>query len=233
MLCNQCGSHDLKIVAPGIFQCQRCMSQTEKQDVSSPPSQGNQSLPLEVNKKLDFNQIEPAVVRLQSEAGTGTGFFIHADGYVLTNAHVVKEADVIQGYIGSSPVIHEFELYASGDVIDLDLAILKLVDEATFKTLKFAKEVPELADTVMAIGNPKNLGISVSKGALSRITEKEYQLDLTVNPGNSGGPVINESGDVIGVISYLLEEVQGIGFAVNIKMIQSFLKLVFSSKEGE
>lgn len=228
MLCKQCGSHELTQISPEVYQCQRCMSQTRAEMKTTHDSEKAVKA-IEVNK-IDFKELESAIVRLQSDAGTGTGFFIHPEGYVLTNAHVIKDAEIIQGYIGSSPVLHEFELYANGEVIDLDLAVLKLIDDAPFKPLRLSKDRPQLADTLIAIGNPKNLGISVSKGALSRTTEKEYQLDLTVNPGNSGGPVLNEKGEVVGVISYLLQEVQGIGFAINLDMIKSFLKLSFNPK---
>jgi len=226
MLCKQCGSHELKLVAPEVYQCQRCLSENHISKTPEPPTQTQTS-----NKEVDFELIEKGIVRLQSEAGTGTGFFIHPEGYLLTNAHVVKEVEIIQGYIGQSPVLYEFEVFANGDVLDLDLAVLKLIDEAPFKPLKMASHLPKLADNLMTVGNPKNLGISISKGALSRITEKEYQLDLTVNPGNSGGPVINQEGEVVGVISYLLQEVQGMGFAINLPTIKTFLKLVFKSRE--
>ncbi len=230
MLCKQCGSHELKLVAHEVYECQRCFSQNQIQrttNIPTPPPEIKEAL------KPDFEAIEAGIVRLQSENGTGTGFFIHSDGYVLTNAHVVKDVEVIQGYIGRSPILYEFELYANGELVDLDLALLKLIDEAPFKPLRLSSHPPKLADTLMTVGNPKNLGISISKGALSRLTEKEYQLDLTVNPGNSGGPVLNENGEVVGVISYLLQEVQGMGFAINLPMIKSFLSVLFKSKEED
>lgn len=229
MICKQCGSPELKQIGPDLYQCQRCLSESEA--VFSQPSTPLNEPAIKPKESLNFNNVEGAIVRLQGDNGTGTGFFFHQDGYVLTNAHVVKDQEIIQGYIGSSPVLYEFELHANGDILDLDLAVLKVIDDADYKVLKFAHELPKLADNLIAVGNPKNLGISVSKGALSRITDKEYQLDLTVNPGNSGGPVINEDGEVVGVISYLLQEVQGLGFAINLLTIKTFLKLVFKSKE--
>lgn len=232
MKCKNCGATIHKEVREGVFQCEYCHSENQliKEPVepiyqngpdSKEPTNNNHS-------KIDFNQLSDTIVRIQSENGSGTGFFIHEEGYVLTNAHVVLDQPFVRGFIGDSPIVYEFEVKASGTVMGLDLALIELLEDASFNTLPFAENHLELGETVFAIGNPKNLGMSISKGTISRIKENEYQLDMTLNPGNSGGPVINEKGEVVGIVSYLLEEVNGLSFAINLKTIQTFLHKAFN-----
>ena len=237
MLCKNCGSQELLKFDELNYQCQRCFS---KQPIMEEKEIVDDELPIEeeVNNREAhrdhfFDTIEQSIVKLKSSGGFGSGFFIDDEGHVITNSHVVGNEMVIQGYLGASPIVYEFEVIANGESLGLDLAIIKLLDDTDFIALKLAMDEPKMASEVFVVGNPGNLGLSISRGTLSRIAEKEYQIDATVNPGNSGGPVLNEKGEVIGVISYLMKEVQGLGFAVSIEMLKKFIDASIKTKEEE
>lgn len=230
MQCKNCGSRDFTEKSSGVFECTRCLSiQKEPKSDSIPPKVPEEPK----NHKISFETIQGSLVRLKTEHGMATGFFVHEDGYVLTNAHVVADQVILEGFIGDSTVVSEFERYATGETLDLDLALIQYLGDAPFEVLSISETDPELGATIMTIGNPKNLGFSVSKGTLSRKATQEYQLDITVNPGNSGGPVLNETGEVVGVISYLLDDLHGTGFAIDRKAILMFLDNALNFKEGK
>lgn len=240
MLCKSCGSRELLKLTDFEYQCQRCFT---KQPIMEDKEEVIEEIvPIIVDEVNNddapisndfFETIDQSIVKLKSSGGFGTGFFVDQEGYLITNAHVVGSETIIQGYLGSSPILLEFEVSAHGESMGLDLALLKLISDTEIVPLPLAQNIPKLASTIFVVGNPNNLGISVSKGTLSRSSEKEYQLDVTVNPGNSGGPVMNEKGEVIGVVSYLIQEVQGLGFAVSLEALKNFLSLSIKSKEEE
>lgn len=240
MLCKSCGSKELLKLTDFEYQCQRCFSKQliieEKEEVIEEvaPAIEEDTINEDVPISNDFfSTIDKSIVRLKSSGGFGTGFFIDEEGHLITNAHVVGSETIIQGHLGISPILLEFEVVAHGESLGLDLALLRLISDLEWTPLPITENNPKLASTIYVVGNPNNLGISVSKGTLSRLTEKEYQLDVTVNPGNSGGPVLNETGEVVGVVSYLIKEVQGLGFAVSIEMLKYFLNLSIKPKEEE
>ena len=226
MKCNTCGAVVSTEVREGVFLCDYCHSETKvvKEPKVVAPNNQEQAHTAKNKPTIDFSKVANAIVRIQSKNGSATGFFIRESGYVLTNAHVIENQPFVQGFIGDSPTVNEFEVKADGSVMDVDLALLELLDDRSFEVLPLAESSPGLGDTVFAVGNPKNLGMSVSKGAISRKKPSEYQLDMTLNPGNSGGPVINESAEIVGIVSYLLEEVNGLSFAIDIDQIQAFLE---------
>jgi len=141
--------------------------------------------------------------RSRPTAAEGSGFFISADGYAVTNNHVVDHAKTVQvvtddGKILSAKVI--------GTDAKTDLALIK-VDGNNFPFVKFADRDPRIGDWVIAVGNPFGLGGTVTAGVVSArgrdIGSGPYddfiQIDAPVNKGNSGGPTFDVSGNVIGV----------------------------------
>jgi len=142
--------------------------------------------------------------RHQFVTGEGSGFFISADGYAVTNFHVVDHAKSVQvtdddGTIYTAKVI--------GTDQKTDLALIKVDGKSDFPYVKFADHAPRIGDWVVAVGNPFGLGGTVTAGIVSAsgrdIGAGPYddyiQIDAPINKGNSGGPAFNVDGDVIGV----------------------------------
>src|SRR5205085_6006302 len=134
----------------------------------------------------------------------GSGFFISADGYAVTNNHVVDKADNVQ------VTTDEGKTYTAkviGSDSRTDLALIKVDEAGDFPYVKLADSAPRIGDWVLAVGNPFGLGGSVTAGIVSArgrdIGARPYddflQIDAAVNKGNSGGPSFNSEGSVIGV----------------------------------
>ena len=156
------------------------------------------------------------------QRGIGSGFIISNDGYVLTNAHVVEGADEV---IVTLTDRREFKAKVLGADKRSDVAVLK-VDAANLPSLRMGDSSKiRVGEWVIAIGSPFNLDNSVSAGIISAKARDtgDYlpliQTDVAVNPGNSGGPLINMRGEVIGInsqIATLSGGYNGISFAVPI-----------------
>ena len=222
MVCSNCGNSKLqRIEESSQFKCPRCNTITIENTVVSKIAEKK---PEPIIKKFNFEQSLKSVVLIKTENGTGTGFFITKDGHLITNSHVLEGQMFCHGTIGNSPLVYEFEVVSDGNVIGADLCLLKAVKQQVYQPIKFSENNAEVADKVYAIGNPKGLGLSLTSGTVSRLTEKkDLQMDITINPGNSGGPVMNEFGEVVGVVTYLLENVNGLGFAINKEVVKKFI----------
>ena len=151
---------------------------------------------------------------------TGTGVIVSPDGIIVTNYHVVEPALKIQTPIliklSTGEQFFAFVLTASPEK---DIALLKLIRATQALTfLRFADTV-EVGDQVYAIGNPYGLEYSVSRGIVSAIRDrfnaKVIQTDAALNPGNSGGPLINEKGEIVGITSIGRQDADNIGFAIH------------------
>ncbi len=178
------------------------------------------------------------------QTGIGTGFFFEADGHILTNQHVIGEADeirvTVQGY--DEP----FKAELLGSSYDLDLAVIKITDDKAFPTLKLgSSDDINIGDWVVAIGNPYGFDHTITVGVLSAKErpidiqdpngERNYkhllQTDASINPGNSGGPLLNAAGEVIGINTAVSSQAQGIGFAIPTSTIQEVLQNLKDNKE--
>jgi serine protease Do len=134
----------------------------------------------------------------------GSGFFVSADGYVVTNNHVVSEASEVEIGVDSGET---YPAKVVGTDSRTDLALLKIDSDKTFPFVKFASAAPRVGDWVVAVGNPFGLGGTVTAGIVSArgrdIGAGPYddflQIDAAVNRGNSGGPTFNLAGEVVGV----------------------------------
>ena len=161
---------------------------------------------------------------------TGTGFVVNAGGYLLTCAHVVKDAGKIQVTLNGKT----YDAMVLGEDEKHDLALLQ-IRAAGLRTLALANSnAVEVGMDARAYGYPLSsmLGddIKVTKGTVAGISNqdgiKAFQIDAAVNPGNSGGPLLNEMGDVIGVVNAKLvgSAVTSVGFAVPINYIKTLLR---------
>jgi len=140
----------------------------------------------------------------QGVTGEGSGFFISADGYAVTNNHVVDGAKTVQVTTDDGAV---YKAKVVGTDAKTDLALIKAESDKSFPFVKFADREPRIGDWVVAVGNPFGLGGTVTAGIVSArgrdIGAGPYndyiQIDAPINKGNSGGPTFNLEGNVIGV----------------------------------
>ncbi len=156
----------------------------------------------------------------------GSGFIVDKSGYIITNSHVVSNAERITVKLDTG---EEFEAVVVGSdgLLETDLAILKIDAKRDLPFLKFGdSDKAQVGDWVLTVGSPFGLAKSVSAGIISQ-TRREtpnssafqrfIQTDAVINPGNSGGPLVNMDGDVIGVNSQIATatgEYSGVGFAL-------------------
>lgn len=168
-------------------------------------------------------------------ASSGSGFIYTADGYIVTNQHVVANASSI------NVTLYNGDTYPAtlvGSDSDYDVAVLKIdAKDLPAVTLGSSTDV-NVGDTVMAIGNPLGeLTFSMSQGIVSCVNRainvegtpfNMIQVDASINPGNSGGPLMNLYGEVVGIVSakyssYADTTVEGLGFAIPINDVQSII----------
>ncbi|MEZ5907566.1 MAG: Do family serine endopeptidase [Hyphomicrobiaceae bacterium] len=161
----------------------------------------------------------------------GSGFVISADGYVVTNNHVIDGAQKIQVSFDDR---EKLDAELVGTDPRTDLALLKIKAKRTFKFVRFSTEEPRVGDWVLAVGNPFGLGGTVTAGIVSahgrQIGSGPYdfmQIDAAVNRGNSGGPTFNLKGDVVGVNTAIYSPSGGnvgIAFAVPAKVAMDVIE---------
>lgn len=167
-----------------------------------------------------------------------TGFLLTKDGYVVTNYHVVNGADSIQlqnqkGKAFRAEIIHTDA--------EKDLAILRIVD-STFKNVKtvpytFKRQLADVGEDIYTIGFPRDEAV-YGQGYLSSNTGYSgdtiaYQISIPVNPGNSGGPVLDAQGNIVGIISGKQKGIDGAAFAIKSKeLIETLNKIPSDSLKG-
>ncbi|PTW51339.1 Do family serine endopeptidase [Rhodovulum kholense] len=157
----------------------------------------------------------------------GSGFLISEDGYIVTNNHVIEKADEIQIELFQGGTL---EAKVVGTDPNTDIALLKVQSDKPLPFVPFGKsEMMRVGDWVMAMGNPLGQGFSVSAGiisargrALSGTYDDFLQTDAAINKGNSGGPLFNMDGEVVGVNTAILSPTGGsigIGFAMSSEVV--------------
>jgi serine protease Do len=167
-----------------------------------------------------------------SRHSLGSGIVVDSAGYILTNFHVIERASIIRVQLDDESM-HEAVLLA-GDPVN-DLALIRIDAGRTLPAVNFANNDDLLlGETVIAMGNPFGLAHTVTVGVLSaKNREFRYggqllykdilQTDAAVNPGSSGGPLLNVDGNVIGVNVSVNEEAQNIGYALPVRRVRDFL----------
>ncbi len=170
--------------------------------------------------------------RDRRDDGAGSGFVISRDGWVVTNNHVIDEATKVVVFLGD----REYPAEIKGQDPSTDLAVLKIESDEDFAFLDLGEsEELRIGDWVMAIGSPLGLGSSVTVGVVSAkgrsigITgpdasfEDFIQTDAAINRGNSGGPLVNTSGQVVGISTAMNYGAENIGFAVPVDTLKRVL----------
>ncbi len=169
------------------------------------------------------------IPRNRRTQGQGSGFFISADGYVVTNNHVIDKATTVEIQTDDGKT---YTAKVIGTDSRTDLALLKVEGRTDFPWVRLAPAAPRIGDWVLAVGNPFGLGGTVTAGIVSArgrdIGASTYddfiQIDAAVNRGNSGGPTFNLAGEVIGVNTAIVSPTGGnvgIAFAIPSETVQT------------
>lgn len=169
------------------------------------------------------------VVSVLTDRSAGTGFVINPDGYIVTNNHVIAGANIIRvsTFDGVS-----YDAIVIGFNPITDIALLQIPLNLKSLELKYSDDV-EIGEKVIAIGNPLGLSFTVTEGIVSAVDrigpsglEAYIQTDVTLNPGNSGGPLINKEGKVIGINNFKIGGAESLGFALESDVIRDEVNMI-------
>jgi len=201
----------------------------------------SQTEALEYEVRKVIKQAKPAVVRIATEHGLGTGSIITPEGLVLTNHHVVSK----QGQLAKNVIVQaiiqkvgweEYENLPAQIILRdefLDLALLRINQPARILPTLSIKPSVECQDLegnfVICMGYPLGLQVTATFGIVSQDVQVvsayigHIQTDAAINPGNSGGPMLNLKGEIIGVNTLKISNHDNMGFAVDTRFIEKFL----------
>jgi serine protease Do len=175
----------------------------------------------------------------QTQHGLGSGVVISADGYILTNNHVVEGADDVKVSIGESP--RRYDATVIGTDALADVAVLKIEAQGLVPARLADSDQLRVGDGVLAIGDPFGLGQSVSRGIVSAVgrgnlgieaVEDFIQTDAAINPGNSGGALVDSAGRVVGLNTAILSRsggFAGVGFAIPINLVRNVAEQIVNT----
>lgn len=181
-----------------------------------------------------YKKINPAIVCVDSQIhrgmSCGTGCIIDKSGIILTSAHVVDSGKNIVVTM-SNGQNYDAKIYKKFDENE-DIVLLKIKVPYDLKTVKFGdSEKIKVGQKVLAIGNPFGFNGTLTQGIISRIdyVKNRIQTDAAINPGSSGGPLLNKHGEIIGINQAIFNPDDnisniGIGFAIPINVVKEFMK---------
>ncbi|MBT3514472.1 MAG: trypsin-like serine protease, partial [Nitrospina sp.] len=174
-------------------------------------------------------QMKPYGPKEFRQKGEGSGFIIHKEGYILTNAHVIESSDSVQIAL-STGGLFKGKVIGMDRVADLALIKIDSPDPLPVIPLGYSEELKP-GDWVMAIGSPFGLDLTVTVGIVSAkgrsLGATPYddfiQTDTPINPGNSGGPLINTNGEVVGINTAVMQMGQGLGFSLPVDLAKKLI----------
>jgi len=191
---------------------------------------------LKVNQDDFSGVIEKAVkgvVSVLTENSVGSGFIVTEDGYIITNYHVIQGKDSVKILTYDKRVIQ-------ADTIGIDklrdIALLKIEGSYDYILLADSDSL-QVGKKVIAIGNPLGLSFTVTEGIISGLDregpnglEEYVQTDVSLNPGNSGGPLISTQGEVVGMNNFKIGDAESLGFALESNSIRSSVNSIFGEE---
>lgn len=198
-----------------IVASSHCAAQTEQEE------------PVKV-----FSFVSPSVVEIHSLTGSGTGFVLNSDGLILTNAHVIvspvrfrAKMDIERNGKLESVEFKDVQILAMHPTKDMALVKVDLAQHpgAKVRPVRISKAKATPGQRIYAIGNPSNHGVSLTRtitaGLLSGVDRRlenvnYYQISAAVNPGNSGGPLVDRDGTVLGMVTLKMQDSENVGFAI-------------------
>lgn len=181
-----------------------------------------------------YEKINPAIVCIDSQlddcTSCGTGCIIDKSGLILTSAHVVDKAQNVVVTLSNGQDYTAKIVSHLGE--NKDIALLKISVPVELKTVKLGNsERIKVGQKVLAIGNPFGFNGTLTQGIISRIdyAKNRIQTDAAINPGSSGGPLLNKQGEIIGINQAIYNPDNnisniGIGFAIPINLVKEYLK---------
>ncbi len=217
-------------VKPGVVAVKVKLDNGLDDDDDDPGSPNMQQVPPQLREFFRrFGQGGPGGRGMPQRGGAGSGFIISADGYVVTNNHVVDKAKTVQVTLDDGRTLGAKVI---GKDPKTDIALLKITESGSYPYVQFGKGAPRVGDWVVAIGNPFGLGGTVTAGIVSArgrdIGAGPYddflQIDAPINKGNSGGPTFNVNGEVVGVNTAIASPSGGsvgLGFAIPAETVQT------------
>lgn len=221
-------------VKPGVVAVKVKLDSALDDDDDGPGSPNMQQVPPQLREFFKrFGQGNGQGGRGMPQRGergaVGSGFIISADGYVVTNNHVVDKAKTVQVTLDDSRTL---DAKVIGKDPKTDIALLKITESGSYPYVQFGKGAPRVGDWVVAIGNPFGLGGTVTAGIVSArgrdIGAGPYddflQIDAPINKGNSGGPTFNVNGEVVGVNTAIASPSSGsvgLAFAIPAETVQT------------
>ncbi len=181
------------------------------------------------------------------QQGAGSGIIVSKDGYILTNKHVIKDANTVEVVLADGTSYTDVKVVGSDPMNDVaflkianvkDLPVAELGDSTT---LKIGQHVIAIGNSLGQYQNTVTSGIISGKGRPLSASDGEsvesltdlLQTDAAINPGNSGGPLLNSAGQVVGINTAIAQDAEGIGFAIPINAVKGALKGVVAGKAVE
>lgn len=175
-------------------------------------------------------KVSPSVVVIEGKTDSGdvlgSGFIVSKDGKIVTNFHVIRDMKTVSVQLANGEIFDSVSVLAIDE--RRDLAIVKVAG-FNLPVLDLGNsDVLTVGEPVVIVGSPQGLEGTVTAGILSSVRDsgegfKVLQTDAAVNPGNSGGPLINNKGQVIGVVSFKLRSAEGLNFAIPINYVRGLL----------
>ncbi len=193
---------------------------------------------LKASASADFSgvieKVIKSVVTIRTDVSQGSGFIIASGGYVVTNAHIMEGATAanIITYDGKTHVVTKI-----GEDSEMDIILLRISNQSYSPLLLEDSDSVQIGEKVIAIGNPLGLQFSVSEGIVSGVNRQGtnglnayIQTDASLNPGNSGGPLIDVNGKVIGINNFKISGSENIGFALESNYIKDAINGISQAK---